>query len=328
MLRWGILGTARIARERLVPAIQASNNGTLAAIGSRSQTSADAFAKTYGIPHAFPTYDDLLNSDEVDAVYIPLPTADHIAWTLKAIAAGKHVLCEKPIALHASQIDDVIKARDASGLVVAEAFMVTYHPQWLKVRELIQSGVIGKLRHIQGSFAYHLIDPDNMRNKVEQGGGALLDIGVYPTVTSRFVTGKEPIKAWAQVERDPNFDTDIFANCNLDFDGFGVSFYVSTQLAGRQHMVFHGDQGYIDVNAPFNAEAYGAANVELFDQGRSSSQSWRFSSELQYTHQVEAFGQKVAGDDVELFTLEQSIANQSAIDALFASGESGAWEKV
>ncbi|GLQ17800.1 Gfo/Idh/MocA family protein [Maritalea porphyrae] len=328
MLRWGILGTAKIARERLVPAIHAASNASLMGIASRSQQSADAFAKTHGIPLAFPTYEAMLESDQIDAIYIPLPTSAHVEWTKKVLDAGKHVLCEKPIALEAAQINQLISARDESGKVAAEAFMVTYHPQWHKVRDLIADGAIGKLRHIQGSFTYFNRDPNNMRNKPELGGGGLLDIGVYPTVTSRFVTGQEPTQAYAKVERDPEFGTDIFANCQYQFDGFDMSFYCSTQLAARQSMVFHGEKGYIEVSAPFNAEIFDAVTVTLSNQGHNEAQSWSFSAAQQYTLQVEAFGQKVAGDPVDLFTLESSKRNQAAIDALFASGESGNWETV
>lgn len=328
MLRWGILGTAKIARERLVPAIHAASNATLMGIASRSQQSADAFAKTHGIPLAFPTYEAMLDSDQIDAIYIPLPTSAHVEWTKKVLDAGKHVLCEKPIALEASQIDQLTAARNESGKVAAEAFMVTYHPQWLKVRDLIAQGAIGKLRHIQGSFTYFNRDPNNMRNKPELGGGGLLDIGVYPTVTSRFVTGQEPTRANASIERDPEFGTDIFANCQYQFDGFDMSFYCSTQLAARQSMVFHGDEGFIEVSAPFNAEIFDAVTVTLSNQGHNESQSWSFNAAQQYTLQVEAFGQKVAGEDVDLFTLENSKLNQAAIDALFVSGEQGGWVDV
>jgi len=328
MLRWGILGTAKIARERLVPAIHAANNATLMGIASRSQQSADAFAKTHGIPLAFPTYDAMLDSDQIDAIYIPLPTSAHIEWTKKVLDAGKHVLCEKPIALEASQIEQLIAARDESGKVAAEAFMVTYHPQWHKVRDLIAQGAIGELRHIQGSFTYFNRDPNNMRNKPELGGGGLLDIGVYPTVASRFATGQEPARAYASIERDPEFGTDIFANCQYQFEGFDMSFYCSTQLAARQSMVFHGEKGFIEVSAPFNAEIFDAVTVTLSNQGHNESQSWSFNAAQQYTLQVEAFGQKVAGEDVDLFTLENSKRNQAAIDALFASGEQGGWVDV
>ncbi len=328
MLRWGVLGTAKIARERLVPAIHAASNATLMGIASRSQQSADAFAKTHGIPLAFPTYDAMLESDQIDAIYIPLPTSAHVEWTKKVLDAGKHVLCEKPIALQASQIDQLISARDKSGKVAAEAFMVTYHPQWHKVRELIAEGAIGKLRHIQGSFTYFNRDPNNMRNVPELGGGGLLDIGVYPTVTSRFVTGKEPIRAYATIERDTEFGTDIFANCQYQFDGFDMGFYCSTQLAARQSMTFHGDEGLIEIRAPFNAEIFDAVTVTLSNQGHNSAQSWSFNAAQQYTLQVEAFGQKAAGDNVDLFTLENSKKNQAAIDALFKSGESESWVEV
>ena len=163
---------------------------------------------------------------------------------------------------------------------------------------------------------------------MEMGGGGLLDIGVYPTVTTRFVTGKEPQRALALIERDPNFGTDIFANCTLDFGDFDLSFYCGTQLAGRQSMVFHGDQGFIEVNAPFNAEQYEDVTVSLANQAHSGEQVWRFNSELQYMQQIEAFGRAVAGEKTELFTLESSKKNQAAIDALFAAGKSGAWETV
>ena len=328
MIRWGILGTAKIAREQLVPAIQAANNGVLSAIASRSQESADAFAKPFGIPHAFGSYDAMLASDEVDAIYIPLPTSQHVEWTLKCLNAGKHVLCEKPIALRAGDIDQLIEARDRTGLVASEAFMVTYHPQWLKVRALISSGAIGTLRHIQGSFSYFNTDPGNMRNKLELGGGGLPDIGVYPTVTARFVTGMEPLRARASITRDPAFGTDIYANCQYDFGAFDMSFYVSTQMAQRQTMAFHGDKGFIEVTAPFNAELYEAMDVLLHDQGHSKVDKFAFRKVNQYQEEVQALGQKIEGKDVAIFELESSRANQAAIDALYASDISDSWADI
>ena len=328
MIRWGILSTAKIAREQLVPAIQAARNGTLQAVASRSQDSADAFAKRFGVPTAYGSYDDLLNSDQVDAIYIPLPTAQHIDWSVKALEAGKHVLCEKPIALHAEQIETVIAARDASGCLATEAFMVTYHPQWLKVRELLTNGAIGTLRHIQGVFSYYNVDPSNMRNQIELGGGGLPDIGVYPTVTARFATGKEPVRARASITRDPNFGTDIYANCQYDFGSFDMTFYCATQLGHRQSMVFHGDKGHIEVTAPFNAQLYEAVDVLLHNQGRSEAQVWKFRGMNQYQLQVEAIGDKLAGEERDIFSLESSRANQAAIDALYASDLSDGWATV
>ncbi|WP_319567384.1 Gfo/Idh/MocA family protein [Cohaesibacter marisflavi] len=328
MIRWGILGTAKIAREQLVPAIQASRNGTLQAVASRSQASADAFAERFGMPLAYGSYEDLLSSPEVDAIYIPLPTSQHVEWTKRCLEAGKHVLCEKPISLHAKEIDTLIEARDKSGLVASEAFMVTYHPQWQLVRDLIANGEIGTLRHIQGAFSYYNVDPDNMRNKVELGGGGLPDIGVYPTVTARFATGKDPVRARASIERDPDFGTDIYANCQYDFGSFDMTFYCSTQLALRQSMSFHGDKGLIEVSAPFNALNYDAVNVCLYNNNRSEMKKWSFQGAYQYQLQVEAFGDKIAGEEATIFTLESSRANQAAIDALYAADLSDGWVDI
>ncbi|SNZ06530.1 Gfo/Idh/MocA family protein [Cohaesibacter gelatinilyticus] len=328
MIRWGILGTAKIAREALVPAIQASENGILKAIASRRPESAASFAERYDVDLTFDSYEALLASNDVDAIYIPLPTSQHIEWSLKALEAGKHVLCEKPIALKASQIDQLIEARDRTGKQISEAFMVTYHPQWHKVRQLLASGAIGTLHQVQGSFAYHLVDPDNMRNQVSLGGGGLLDIGVYPTVTTRFVTGKEPIRVQASIRRDPEFGTDIAANCRLDFDDFELSFYCATQMAARQSMIFHGDKGWIELTAPFNANAYDSADVILHDQGNGGEQIWKFRKVDQYQLQVEAFAEQTAGKESEIFSLENSKANQSAVDALFAAEHIDGWVQV
>ncbi|WP_319533116.1 Gfo/Idh/MocA family oxidoreductase [uncultured Cohaesibacter sp.] len=328
MIRWGILSTAKIAREHLVPAIQAARNGNIQAVASRSQESADAFAKSFGIPIAYGSYDELLSSDEVDAIYIPLPTSQHVEWTIKALSAGKHVLCEKPISLHAKEIDAIIEARDKSGCIVAEAFMVTYHPQWLKVKELLASGAIGTLRHIQGVFTYYNVDPNNMRNQVSLGGGGLPDIGVYPTVTARFATGKDPVRARASIVRDPDFGTDIYANCQYDFGSFDMTFYCATQLANRQSMVFHGDDGAIEVVAPFNAQLYEAVDVILHSRSHQEAEVWKFRGVNQYQLQVEAFGDRIEGKDVPLFTLESSKINQASIDALYAADLSDGWAPV
>ena len=329
MIRWGILGTAKIAREQLVPAIQASKNGALVGIASRSAESAGAFAQHFGIPHAFSSYEAMLDSDEIDAVYIPLPTAQHVDYTHRCLQADKHVLCEKPIALEAGAIDGLIAARNDTGLLVTEAFMVYYHPQWQKVRDLLSDGAIGRLRHIQGSFSYFNRDPDNMRNKPELGGGGLLDIGVYPTITSRLATGKEPLKALATIERDPDFGIDIYANCQLGFDGFDMSFYVSTQMALRQSMVFHGETGIIEVSAPFNADLYQATDITLYDQVRNHRHVWSWRGINQYQLQIEAIGDHLMGKSgVDLFSLENSKANQAVIDAFFRADQTGDWEPI
>ena len=329
MFRWGVLSTAKIGREHLLPAIAEAENGTLAAIASRDLSKARELADRFGAPHAFGSYEELLASDQVDGVYIPLPTSQHVEWTAKAAEAGKHVLVEKPLALDAKDIEPLIAIRDRKKVLVCEAFMVTYHPQWLKVRELIAGGAIGKLRHVQGAFSYYNVDPTNMRNQLSLGGGALPDIGVYPTVSTRFSTGKEPTRVQATIERDKTFGTDIYSSIRADFGEFELSFYLSTQMAARQVMVFHGDQGFIEVASPFNAGLYDHHRVELHNQNHSEATVFRFAGAQQYRSEVEAFARAALGGKDEVFTLESSILNQKVIDAIFRAGETdGGWTSV
>lgn len=332
MFRWGVLSTAKIAREQMLPALADSENGVVSAIASRDPERARALADRFGAPQAYGSYEELLNSNEVDGVYIPLPTSQHVEWSLKAAEAGKHVLCEKPIALHADEISALITARDDNKVLVSEAFMVNYHPQWTKVAELIADGAIGQLRHVAGVFCYNLMDPDNMRNRPELGGGGLPDIGVYPTVTTRIATGREPLRVQATVERDPNFGTDRYASIKADFGGFELSFYCATQMALRQHMVFHGETGFIEVPAPFNGGEYGHATVILHDQTHSGAQTFRFPGVRQYRLMAEAFARAARGKALEtdrpIFSLENSELNQKLIDAIYRAGESSGWVRV
>jgi predicted dehydrogenase len=328
MFRWGVLSTAKIGREHVIPAICNAENGVLAAIASRDEGKARALADRFGAPHAFGSYEALLASDTVDGVYIPLPTSQHVEWAAKAAEAGKHVLVEKPLALNAAEIEPLIEIEKRTGVLISEAFMVTYHPQWLKIRDLIADGAIGRLRQVQGAFSYFNDDPSNMRNIPELGGGALPDIGVYPTVTTRFATGKEPLSVSATVERDPKFGTDIYADIRAKFDGFELAFYCSTQMALRQEMSFHGEKGFITVHAPFNAGSYDHARISLHNAGHDGAQIFRFPGVDQYQLEVEAFARKVAGEDVPVFTLGQSVLNQKFIDAVLRAGESGNWETV
>ena len=336
MLRWGILSSANIGIEQVIPAIQNSLNGEVVAIASRDHERARAVASRFNIELSFASYDELLSCDQIDAIYIPLPTSQHVEWSIKAADAGKHVLCEKPIALNADQIDEVIDARDRNGVLISEAFMVTYHPQWHKARQLLEQGAIGTLKHVQGVFSYFNKEPGNMRNIVELGGGALPDIGVYPTVATRFATGCEAEKVSAKVEIDDDFGTDIYTSCRIDFGQFELSMMVSTQLALRQEMSFHGDKGWIDFSAPFNAGLYDADWLRLHNGDHSQIQEFRFPGADQYRLQIEAFGNAVsaavAGEklqiDEQIYSLENSKNNQKLIDAIYRAGRSGLWEAV
>ncbi|MBP2559683.1 putative dehydrogenase [Neorhizobium galegae] len=328
MLRFGILSTARIGHEQVVPAIQDAENCVVTAFASRDLAKARALADRFGAPHAFGSYDEMLASDVIDAVYIPLPSSQHVEWSIKAAEAGKHVLSEKPIAIKASEIEELIKVRDRTGKLICEAFMVTYAPVWLKVRELLSQKAIGELKHVQGSFSYFNRDPSNMRNIPELGGGALPDIGVYPTITTRFVTGEEPQRVQARVERDPGFGTDIYSSVKADFDSFEMTFYIATQMAARQLMVFHGTEGYIEVKSPFNAGRWGAEEIELTNQNHAVSQIFRFPDSRQYKRQAEAFARAAQGEPVEIVTLENSLKNQRFIDAIYRAGGHDGWEAV
>lgn len=328
MFRWGILSTAKIAREHLLPAIAASENGVVAAIASRDAARARQLADRWNAPHAFGSYDELLAFPEVDGVYIPLPTAQHVEWTAKAIEAGKHVLVEKQLALKAEEITPLIALRDRHKVLVGEGFMVVHHPQWIKVRELIAQGAIGRLRHVQGAFSYFNVDPQNMRNRPDLGGGGLFDIGVYPTVTTRFATGREPVRVQATIERDATFGTDTYASVRADFGGFELSFYIATQLAARQTMVFHGDKGFIEVASPFNAGRYDDHVVTLHNRDHDKAEVFRFPDAQQYRLQVEAFVRAAKGGSDRIFTLEESVLNQKVIDAIFRAGEHDGWEPV
>jgi len=329
MFRWGVLSTAKIGREHLLPAIAEAENGVLAAVASRDLAKARALADRFGAPHAFGSYEELLASDTVDGVYIPLPTAQHVEWAARAAEAGKHVLVEKPLALDAGAIEPLIAIRERKRVLISEAFMVVHHPQWLKVRELVADGAIGRLRHVQGAFTYYNVDPNNMRNKLELGGGALPDIGVYPTVATRFSTGKEPLRVQATIERGRDFGTDIYSSIRADFGDFELSFYLSTQMAARQVMVFHGDKGFIEVAAPFNAGLYDHHRIELHNQSHTEATVFRFPGTQQYRLEVELFARAAQGGNEELFTLESSVLNQKVIDAIFRAGDKdGSWENV
>lgn len=328
MFRWGILSTAIIAREKMIPAIHSSTNGVVAAIASLHPGRAEEAARRFAIPHVFSSYEALLESDVIDGVYVPVPTSHHTEWAIKAAEAGKHVLCEKPIAMRAEDIDRLIETRNRTGVMISEAFMVTYHPQWRKVRSLVQEGRIGRLRHVQGAFSYRNMDPDSTRNRPDMGGGALPDIGVYPTVTTRFVTGAEPARVSATVVRDPAFGTDTYSSVRAEFEGFELSFYCSTQMALRQNMVFHGETGFIEVHGPFNAGDYDDMWISLHNEEHDQEQVFRFPGVDQYRLEAEAFVSAIGKPETEIFDLENSRANQKVIDAIFRAGQTETWEAV
>lgn len=328
-VKWGVLGVAKIAVEKVIPAMQRGEASEVAAIASRDAAKARAAADTLGIPRAYGAYEDLLADPEIEAVYNPLPNELHVPWTLRALAAGKHVLCEKPVALDAKEARQLIEARDRSGKLVAEAFMVRFHPQWRRARELARDGGIGEARAIQTFFSYRLLDPANVRNR-PPGGGGLYDIGCYAILTARYIFGAEPARVVATIDWDPKFKTDRLAGALLEFpSGRHLTFTVGTQLSAHQRVTIVGDRGRIEVMIPFNAPPDRPTEIavddgaDLFGGGRRVE---RFPVCDQYTLQGDAFARAILDGAPLEFPLEDAVANMAVIDALFRSAKSGAWE--
>ena len=331
-LKWGILSTANIGVKRIIPAIIAGQNGVVAAIASRDRDRATAIAATFGIPRSYGDYQALLDDADIEAVYNPLPNHLHVEWTVKALDAGKHVLCEKPIALNAAEAQAIVAARDRSGRRVIEAFMLRFHPQWQRVRALVHSGRIGSVRAMQSAFLFTVLDPNNVRNRPELGGGALYDVGCYPIVTARYVFGCEPSRAIALVERDPALGVDRVTSGLLDFPGGGqLSFSSALQLAAYQRVVILGSQGRIEVPLPFTPPKEHACRI-LVDSGKSldgsSAVIEEFAPTDQYALQCDAAAAVFRHEAEQEFPIEDAIANMRVIDALYRSGASGRWENV
>ena len=323
-MNWGILGASNFARQQMAPAIHQADNARLYALATGTPSKAAGFQAFCPDIKVHLTYDDLLADTAVEAVYIPLPNHLHVEWTKKALRAGKHVLCEKPIALKAGEIDELMELRNQTGLHVAEAFMIVHHPQWQRARALFQDGVLGNLRHVDGVFTYFNDDMDNIRNHAEMGGGGIRDIGVYPYGATRFVTEQEPLKiTHTKIGWENGVDTE--AHIWADFDGFTFAAQTSMRRFGRQEMVFHGDKGMMRIVAPFNADVVGEPRIELFRAGQADLVE-RFPGSTQYRNQVENFG-RTARDGAEYpWALENARASQVMIDMIFKAGGSGPME--
>jgi predicted dehydrogenase len=326
---WGILSTAKIGRVKVVPAMQKSAWIDVRAIASRSEAAARQAAGELRIPRAYGSYEALLADPEIEAVYNPLPNHLHVPLTLKAAAAGKHVLCEKPIALTAEEAGQLRCA--AANVHIMEAFMVRFHPQWLRARELIRNGKIGELRAVQVFYSYYNDDPTNIRNQPDIGGGALYDIGCYAVNTSRYLFGREPKRAIALVERDPEFGTDRLTSGLLDYGGAHLTFTVGTQQVAYQRVNAFGTKGRIEIEIPFNAPADKPCRIFLDDGsilGGHSAETTVFPVLDHYREQSEAFSRAVRTGGAVENAIDVAVGNMRAIDALFRSAESGRWENV
>lgn len=329
---WGVLGTAKIATTKVIPAMQQGSHSRVAAIASRDPLAARQAADRLGIARAHGGYQALLDDPDIQAVYIPLPNHLHVPWTLKALAAGKHVLCEKPIALDAAEAGSLIAARDRSGLVVAEAFMVRQAPWWQRVRTLAQNGALGEVRAIQTFFSYFLDDPSNVRNQADIGGGGLMDIGCYAIATARYVFGAEPLRVAACVDRDPAMRVDRLTSALMEFpDARHLGFTCSTQLSPHQRVTVVGTRARLEVLIPFNAPPDAPCRLMLDDGhllGGGSGTEETFPVVDQYTLQGDAVSRAILGLEPLEFPIEDAIANMRAIDATFRAAASGAWVPV
>ncbi|MEQ5766147.1 Gfo/Idh/MocA family oxidoreductase [Halomonas sp. H33-56] len=328
-VRWGILSTANIARIKLIPAMRASAHAEVLAVGSRNQESAQAFADEMDIPRAYASYEAVIDDPEVEAVYIPLPNHLHIELAQKALDKGKHVLCEKPLALTAEQAASL---RVPPGLLFCEAFMVRHQPRWLAVKERIKAGAYGDIRMVQAMLTFGLDDPGNYRMRPEFGGGALYDVGCYAAMATRFAFGCEPRRVMAHASRDPEHGVDVVASVLLDYgEGRHASLMVSTATSAAQHLHIVGSQGAIDLPEPFIAPVERPTRVvhdNVFDLYQSDPKTETFPPMDQYEQEVSRFCRALRGEEVGLYGLEDSIANLRVIDAIFASVDSGGWAAV
>ena len=327
---WGVLSTAKIGWEKVIPAMQKGDCCDIRAIASRSLEKGRALADKLGIEKAYGSYEELIADPEIEAIYNPLPNDQHVPLTLLAARAGKHVLCEKPIAITATQAAQLREVADK--VHIMEAFMVRFHPQWLQVRERVRNGELGELRVIQAYFAYFNRDANNIRNKVDIGGGALYDIGCYPIVTGRFLFECEPLRVMSLVDRDPDFKTDRTVSAMLDFgNGRHLNFTVSTQSVVYQRVQVCGTNKRIEIQIPFNAPLGGETKV-FSDDGSTLNGSSIASQTLpacnMYTLQGDAFSRVIRGEIALPYGVEDAIRNMRVIDALFESEKSGAWVNI
>jgi len=328
-VRWGVLGVARIALERVIPATQACARAQVVALASRSLDKARAAAQRLGIPRAYGSYEELLDDPDIDAIYNPLPNHLHVPWSIRAMEAGKHVLCEKPIALDAAEARLLLAARDRTGKLVQEAAMVRTHPRWLGARELVRSGKLGDLRAVTGFFSYYNTAPENVRNQPDIGGGGLLDVGFYPITMSRFLFEAEPVRVIGMLERDPAFGVDRLASALLEFPTGQATFTCATQLTNHQWVDIFGTRARIGVEMPWSMPSDRPSRL-LFDDGLSLTKDTvvplPFDACDQWQVQCDRFCEAIERGGPAPIPIEDAIATMDVIDAIFRSSRSGRWE--
>jgi len=329
-VKWGVLGVASIVVKKVITDMQASPWCDITAIASRDLSKARSAALQLHIPKAYGSYDELLNDPDIEAIYNPLPNNLHVEWTTKAARAGKHVLCEKPIAMTADEARPLLRVRDETGVKIQEAFMVLTHPQWVSTLTLIREGRIGEVCSVEGHFSYNNQDPTNIRNIRETGGGGLMDIGCYMIFFSRLVFGSEPARVVSLIEENPSTRTDILTSALLDFPSGHATFTCGTRMVPYQRVQIIGTRGRLEVQIPCNAPPDEPCKVFLDDGSDLTGRNIHvieFETCDQYTIQGDLFSQAIRENKEPVLSLEDSIRNMAVIDAVFRSAKTGQWEK-
>ena len=327
-VRWGVLGAANIAVKKVIPAMQRGEWSAIAGLASRDRARATAVATGLGIPSVYGSYDELLDDPEIEAVYIPLPNHLHVPWAIRAADRGKHVLCEKPIALSAEEAAQLIAARDRNGVMIQEAFMIRTHPQWMAAVDFARNGTLGRIQSVIGHFSYHNVDRANVRNVPEMGGGGLADIGCYLVHAARWVVGREPRRVSSLLEMDPELGVDRLASMLMDFGNAQAIATCGTQMVPSQRVHILGEKARLEIEIPFNAPPDRPCRLFLYD-GASPGEAPRtieFRVCDQYTLQGDAFSQAIRRETGQPLPLEDSVANMRVLDAVRRAAASGDWE--
>jgi predicted dehydrogenase len=329
-IRWGVLSTAKIGLKQVIPAMQLGNLSKVTAIASRSLDRAQVAASSLGIEKAYGSYEEILADPDVDAIYNPLPNNMHMEWTVKAMKAGKHVLCEKPLGLSVDEVEKMISARDQYGVKAGEAFMVKSNPQWIETRERVRRGEVGELRLVQGTFCYYNVDPENIRNIPELGGGGMWDIGCYCATMSRYLFEQEPVRLVSSLEFDPEMKTDRLGSVIMEFPSGQALFAVSTQVNAFQRMHILGTSGHLEVKIPFNAPNDRPCVVAQ-DRGSimmDEITKHEYPVTDQYTLMGDDFSRAILEDGEVPVSLEDALNNTKVLTAIFESATQGKWVEI
>jgi len=317
-INWGVLGTATIAVEKVIPAIQKGKYTHVTAIASRKLEKAQQVAREYKIPRAWDSYEDLLADSKISAVYIPLPNNLHVEWAIKALEAGKHVLCEKPLSISLAEAEKLLEAsHHYPGLKIMEAFMYRFHPQWQMVKIMIQDGTIGEVSSINSFFSFYDDDPASIVNKKDLGGGSLMDIGCYSLSLSRFLFAAEPVNMSGYMDYDPRFRIDRLTSGILNFNAGSSTFTCATQLSEYQQVTIFGSSGLIKMDTPFIVEPDQSASIKILTD--SEEREIIFDPCDQYTLQSDSFSEAVLKNTTVPIPLEDAVKNMRALESLVTS---------